>query len=59
MIKEHDYEPVWGLPEKLPEGRSSSGRDGPTRGPSRGGRCTCRGLPPISPCWSPPASSRC
>ncbi|TDH63182.1 PH domain-containing protein [Dankookia rubra] len=20
MIKEHDYEPVWGLPEKLPEG---------------------------------------
>lgn len=22
MIREHDYEPVWGLPEKLPEGES-------------------------------------
>lgn len=22
MIKEHDYEPVWGLPEKLPEGET-------------------------------------
>ncbi len=22
MIKEHDYEPVWGLPEKLPEGEA-------------------------------------